>query len=91
MQEKHSIDIKFDVQIPEDVSQFDIFSSFFLLFYDSHFLGPCSIQIFLFWHSLVYAGSAPNYFPNSFSGPKENPEAALHVFNVSGTPETFSG
>ncbi|XP_065052347.1 catalase-like isoform X1 [Rhopilema esculentum] len=29
-------------------------------------------------------GSAPNYFPNSFSGPKENPEAALHVFNVSG-------
>ncbi|GFG40105.1 hypothetical protein Cfor_09356, partial [Coptotermes formosanus] len=29
-------------------------------------------------------GGAPNYFPNSFSGPKNEPSAAISTFNVTG-------
>ena len=29
-------------------------------------------------------GGAPNYFPNSFSGPKNDPSAAISTFNVTG-------
>lgn len=29
-------------------------------------------------------GSAPNYYPNSFSGPEQQPQYKLSTFNVSG-------
>eukprot|EP00112_Aurelia_sp_Birch-Aquarium-sp1_P010866 Seg2300.3 transcript_id=Seg2300.3/GoldUCD/mRNA.D3Y31 product=Catalase protein_id=Seg2300.3/GoldUCD/D3Y31 len=35
-------------------------------------------------------GNAPNYFPNSFSGPTENPDAAATVFHVSGDVAKYS-
>ena len=40
----------------------------------------CDIAHFFF---RLLAAGAPNYFPNSFSGPKDVPSAAIAPFNVS--------
>lgn len=38
----------------------------------------------------VHQGGAPNYFPNSFNGPHEDPVAVASVYNVSGDVQRYN-